>query len=280
MEEESSSTSQRSQLEVQQSPTNNKSILECVQNYHADRSTKKTSPDWCSFGNGCSPLLYSEEDCEYDLLDETEPTSYSERLSDQQMMLLESSSSPNRSYQVLVNCLTSMPESEECEIAYTSHTVLRQISSSSSSSSANSEESEIAYTSQTVLLQISSSSSSSSAAGNLNECSPTDDLEQQEMGCGAWTEITSTSSTEWKSSCSDSQSAESAGKMQCTLIPPYHQIYADSPSLTYEYANSSQDVIQAVQNIRIPVELKQWAVDYLNQVDVSTAYPVKRKRLQ
>ncbi|XP_040210079.1 osteocalcin 2-like [Rana temporaria] len=275
MEEESSSTSQRSQLKVPQSPSND--------NYHSDRSTKKTSPDWCFSENRWSPLLYSEEDCEYDLLNETETTSYCERLSDQQMMLLDSSSSPNRSYQVLVNCLTSMPESEESEIAYTSHTVLRQTSRSSSSSSAKSEESEIAYTSQTVLLQISSSSSSSSSAENAIDYGPADDLEKQEMGCGAWTEITSTSSTEWKSSCSDSQSAENAGKMQCTLIPPYHQVYADGPSLTYEYANSSQDVIQAVQNIRIPVEIKQWAVEYLNQVDVNTGNPVtekKKRRLQ
>ncbi|XP_072271228.1 uncharacterized protein [Pyxicephalus adspersus] len=175
------------------------------------------------------------------------------------VMLLDSSSSPHRSYQLLVNMLTSTPDS--C---------------SYSPSCLGSEESEITYSSQTVLLQISSSSSSSTS-GHPTHDSPADDTRKKQTDCGACAEITLDSSNAWES-C---DSYENNNMTPCERIPPYHQdAYADGPSLTYQYANSSKDVIQAVKNIRVPDEIKQWAAEYLHQMDVHRLYPVKRKRLQ
>ncbi|XP_068098199.1 uncharacterized protein [Hyperolius riggenbachi] len=103
---------------------------------------------------------------------------------------------------------------------------------------------------------------------------------KQQTGWCACAEVTSDYSTEWESSNNDSQLAKDAGKTLSNLILLHHQALWNGRSLTCEYATSSEDMIHAVRNIKFPDETKQWAVDYLSQLDTSRKLLVKRKQTQ
>ncbi|XP_068098181.1 uncharacterized protein [Hyperolius riggenbachi] len=254
-------------------PTIEQRIPKCTESLRPDEGTKQKSPDWWTPEAVCSPPLFSQEEgweCHALQPDIGNGTiSCCERVLNHQETS-EDKSFPNRRDRLIENCLTFTSGKGKTSKL---DGIPDRISSSSSYS--ESEESEIAHNSPTVLLEISSSSSSTG--------SPIDprlaEVKQQTGWC-ACAEVTSDYSTEWESSNNDSQLAKDAGKTLSNLILLHHQALWNGRSLTCEYATSSEDMIHAVRNIKFPDETKQWAVDYLSQLDTSRKLLVKRKQTQ
>ncbi|XP_073431562.1 uncharacterized protein [Dendrobates tinctorius] len=203
------------------------------------------------FAGSLSPILFSEEDGEYDSLNSADRR-------ENTFVLLKNDRSPD--HRVSSDYVLS-----------SSTTGSRTYSPSCSESE---EETELTYNSPTPLLEISSSSSSTRIPEENNS---RDNNEKQSLGLEYWAKPSSDYSSE--SECGNSDPQSIPDFISHENSPSLRILPHDQPAVgdfTYTYENFSAEMVQAVHILRYPVEMNKWAVEYLSQQDIRAVESVSQ----
>ncbi|XP_053558275.1 uncharacterized protein LOC128649185 [Bombina bombina] len=144
--------------------------------------------------------------------------------------------------------------------------------SPSSDSADTEEEVEITYTSESILLKISSSSSCDESP---LQCA-------QKLYSSEGSDPVSLPDEEGSNSDSPKQEEiiQSEANITSNVRALEPQFHFDGSRFSYEYLPPSNEMIDAVNNMRCPDELTRWARQYLSNLEPYNIVPVKRKKLE